>query len=592
MIGNNACGSRALGYGRTADNVVALDGADGRRAAGGRRGARGSTPSSTRTSATIRPRFGRFSRQVSGYSLEHLLPEHGRSLDRFLVGSEGTLAVVTAATVRLVEDAPVPGARGARLPVDGRGGGRRTRRCWRTDPSPARAWTSGSPRWCRRHPELPRGERLAARRGDRRRRAAEATARAPDACRRGQRGGRPPGRHRRRRAARAVADPRGRRRARLAGHRPAGAGRLGGRRGAARPARRLPARLRRRCSCSTGFTGVPYGHFGDGCVHVRIDFDLVSGPGRAGYRAFVEEAARLAASYGGSLSGEHGDGRARSELLPLMYDERGARPDGRRSSGCFDPANLLNPGVLVDPAPLDADLRLAGVPADRPRTVPAAARTTAATWSSAVHRCTGVGKCLADNTGAGGVMCPSYQATREEKDSTRGRARVLQDAVTGRLAGGLGLPGARGGARPVPGLQGLRPRLPDRRRHGDLQGRVAAPEVRRQAAAAHPLQPRAGCPQLVAKVPPRLANAGLRLAPALARCSPASTAAGRCRGSPRGRSARVRSPPVGRRRRGALGRHVHQPVRARRSPTPPSRCSRPPAQRVQVRGATATSAAG
>ena len=127
MIGNNACGSRALGYGRTADNVVSLDAltADGRPVESRPRNR--STPSSTPTSATIRPRFGRFSRQVSGYSLEHLLPENGRSLDRFLVGSEGTLAVVTEATVRLVEDAPVPGAGGARLPVDGRGGGRRTR---------------------------------------------------------------------------------------------------------------------------------------------------------------------------------------------------------------------------------------------------------------------------------------------------------------------------------------------------------------------------------------------------------------------------------------------------------------------------------
>ena len=70
-----------------------------------------------------------------------------------------------------------------------------------------------------------------------------------------------------------------------------------------------------------GFHGAPYGHFGDGCVHIRIDFALSTAPGRVAYRAFVEDAARLAASYGGSLSGEHGDGRARSELLPLMYDE-------------------------------------------------------------------------------------------------------------------------------------------------------------------------------------------------------------------------------------------------------------------------------
>ncbi|HYQ33678.1 MAG TPA: FAD-binding oxidoreductase, partial [Lapillicoccus sp.] len=109
MIGNNACGSRALGYGRTSDNVVALDvlTADGTRLDGTR------TSLHDRLDAlvadhlgTIRTGFGRFTRQVSGYSLEHLLPEKGRNLDRFLVGSEGTLGVVAGATVRLVEDAP------------------------------------------------------------------------------------------------------------------------------------------------------------------------------------------------------------------------------------------------------------------------------------------------------------------------------------------------------------------------------------------------------------------------------------------------------------------------------------------------------
>src|SRR3712207_2742475 len=103
MVGNNACGSRALGYGRTSDNVVALDALT---AAGDpvRRHAAALAGLVDRDLAAVRTRFGRFTRQVSGYALEHLLPEHGRSLDRFLVGSEGTLAVVTRATVRLVED--------------------------------------------------------------------------------------------------------------------------------------------------------------------------------------------------------------------------------------------------------------------------------------------------------------------------------------------------------------------------------------------------------------------------------------------------------------------------------------------------------
>jgi Fe-S oxidoreductase len=178
----------------------------------------------------------------------------------------------------------------------------------------------------------------------------------------------------------------------------------------------------------SGLDGVPYGHFGDGCVHVRIDFPLREEGGRRGFREFVEAAADLTASHGGSLSGEHGDGRARSELLPRMYSpEVLALFAGVKH--LFDPDDLLNPGVLVDPAPVDADLRLAA----RLREPRHALRLVHDHGSvvEAVHRCTGVGKCVADNTGNGGVMCPSYTATRNEKDSTRGRARVLQEMVNG-----------------------------------------------------------------------------------------------------------------------------------------------------------------
>ena len=172
---------------------------------------------------------------------------------------------------------------------------------------------------------------------------------------------------------------------------------------------------------SYGLHGLPYGHFGDGCVHVRIDFPLTSDGGAARYRSFVEDAARLVAGYGGSMSGEHGDGRARSALLPAMYSPAAISLFGEVKAA-FDPDNLLNPGVLVDPRPVDADLRVAalvGRPADR--------------FSAEVHKCSGVGKCLADSTGSLGVMCPSYQATRDEKDSTRGRARVLQEMINGDL---------------------------------------------------------------------------------------------------------------------------------------------------------------
>jgi Fe-S oxidoreductase len=182
-----------------------------------------------------------------------------------------------------------------------------------------------------------------------------------------------------------------------------------------------------------GYGGVPYGHFGDGCVHVRIDFQVDSDGGRRRFRRFLEDAADLVASQGGSLSGEHGDGRARSELLPRMYSGEAVELFGR-VKGVFDPGNLLNPGVLVEPRPVDADLRGAA-PMAEPRTRLRLVHDDGS-FLAAAHRCTGVGRCVADNTGAGGVMCPSYQATREEKDSTRGRARALQEMLDGRLVDG------------------------------------------------------------------------------------------------------------------------------------------------------------
>ncbi len=181
-----------------------------------------------------------------------------------------------------------------------------------------------------------------------------------------------------------------------------------------------------------GLDGLMYGHFGDGCMHVRIDFPLRDRP--AVLRAFTQDAARLAASYGGSASGEHGDGRARGELLPLMYS---AEAIGlmRAAKQLFDPTRVLNPGVIVDPAPLDADLR---VPLARPlrRNLGFAYPHDGGDFSTAVHRCVGVGKCRADTTATGGVMCPSYLATKDEKDSTRGRARVLQELANGTLVSG------------------------------------------------------------------------------------------------------------------------------------------------------------
>ena len=240
-----------------------------------------------------------------------------------------------------------------------------------------------------------------------------------------------------------------------------------------------------------GVDGLLYGHFGDGCVHVRIDFPLRDRP--AVLRSFMEDAAKLAASYGGSLSGEHGDGRARGELLAAMYSPAAIGLFGAVKQ-LFDPANLLNPGIIVDPAPLDADLR---VPLALPirRGLGFAYPHDGGDFTAAVHRCTGVGKCRADNTASGGVMCPSYLATRDEKDSTRGRARVLQELANGSLvSAGWQAPAVAEVARPVPVLQGLLLRLPGRRGHGHLQGRGALPALSPTAAARVALLPRLAAP--------------------------------------------------------------------------------------------------
>ncbi|MEI2820586.1 MAG: FAD-binding and (Fe-S)-binding domain-containing protein [Marmoricola sp.] len=414
MIGNNACGSRALGYGRTSDNLVDLTAllADGRDVA-----------AVTNTNWVIwsMPTSGSSARSLAGSNARSLAtrwstccPSRGRSLARFLVGSEGTLAIVTSATVNLVEE---PGAKALVVigypdmataadavplvlehgPVACEGLDRRM-----SDVVAAR-WPL---------PELPAGGGwlLVELTGDS---AGEAEAKALA-------------------LAKVVNAPHrvvtdAAEQAALWRIREAGAGLAAvsldkpahaGWEDAAVPPERLGDYLRdfERLLSEFGLRTVPYGHFGDGCVHARIDFDLST---QGQYRHFVEEAAVLAANYGGSMSGEHGDGRARSELLGRMYSPQ-AMALMAAVKHIFDPDNLLNPGVLVDPAPLDASLRASRV------TLPVMAELGAE-----VHRCTGVGACLA---GPGsGVMCPSYSATREEKDSTRGRARVLQEVVTGAL---------------------------------------------------------------------------------------------------------------------------------------------------------------
>ncbi|MFI6662980.1 FAD-binding and (Fe-S)-binding domain-containing protein [Streptomyces sp. NPDC050523] len=174
-----------------------------------------------------------------------------------------------------------------------------------------------------------------------------------------------------------------------------------------------------------------YGHFGQGCVHTRIPFDLYTADGVAAYRRFMERAADLVAEFGGSFSGEHGDGQSRGELLPRMFGDELVEAFGRLKA-VFDPLDRMNPGKVVAPYGLDENLRLgAGWAPYAPRDLHFQFPDDGGSFAQAANRCVGVGKCRQLTTDGGSVMCPSYQVTREEEDSTRGRARLLFEMLDG-----------------------------------------------------------------------------------------------------------------------------------------------------------------
>ena len=558
MVANNACGPHATAWGRTSDNIVALDCVDGR---GRRFTATTSHDSALRdvpglaslidsNLAPIRTQLGRFKRQVSGYSLEHLTPEGGRNLAAMLTGTEGTLVLILSVTVRLVPlpDAPVLAALGyrsmieaaddvpallAHSPLAVEGMDRRLVDVVRAHKGPGAV------------PALPEGEGwLLVEVGAPGEDVTASLERARALC-----------------AASAAVDtvvyPPGAQASALWRIRADGAG-LGGRtppdgagggdqqawpgfEDAAVPPENLGAYLRDFTALMEEFDidGLLYGHFGDGCVHVRLAMPLETPEGVAHSRAFLQSAARICAAHGGSVSGEHGDGRARGELLRFMYSPE-MLDLFARVKHVFDPGNLLNPGVLAAPmdeaeaasrararalaaralaaqdgggagssgnfgagfvlgadaagpapgrgaADMPTSLRADGSAGSARASDDAAAagssrpsdvsgplavaggqlelqpgvdpldlnlRRVAAhpmpadggfafthdggDFTAAVHRCTGVGKCRAGVPGT--FMCPSYLATRDEKDVTRGRARILQEAANSQLVKAIDSP--------------------------------------------------------------------------------------------------------------------------------------------------------
>ncbi|MEV8453817.1 FAD-binding and (Fe-S)-binding domain-containing protein [Streptomyces sp. NPDC052095] len=436
MIGNNSCGAHSVAWGTTADQVRELTVA---RYGGGDvlRLARGAVPAPLdaltalvrENLALLRTGYPDLPRRISGYALDALLPERGTDPARAFCGSEGTLGVVTEATVRLVE---APAARA--LAVLGY-----------PDESAA---AEAAPGLLPHHPltvegmaadlvrepaGLPRGaawlfvETGGATPAEARARA-ERVVRAADAL-----------------DAAVVTDPAGQRalwriREHAAGtatRMPDGTEAWPGWEDCAVPPARLGPYLRdfRALLAAHGLRGTPYGHFGEGCVHVRIDFDLLDPAGVARYRRFSEELADLVVAHGGSLSGEHGDGLARAELLPRMYgDELVAL--FARFKDVWDPDGGMNPGVLARPARLDEHLRFDVLP-KRPVNVAFGYPHDGGDFSAAVRRCVGVAACrTAVPTAGPGVMCPSFRVTGEEAHSTRGRARLLHEMLAGEVITG------------------------------------------------------------------------------------------------------------------------------------------------------------
>ncbi|MGA5710378.1 FAD-binding and (Fe-S)-binding domain-containing protein [Streptomyces cellulosae] len=430
MIGNNSCGSHSVAWGTTADNVRTLSviTARGERLrpgpgwAGAPVGLRELVDGEL---ARLRTGFPDLPRRISGYAVDALLPENRADVARSLCGSEGTLAVLTEAELTLVR-APRARALAVLAYADESGAaqaaagllpyGPLTVEGMAADLVPSAA-------------DLPRGGAwlFVEAGGDTEaeaRAAAEAIVRAADVV-----------------DALVVTDPARQRtlwRIRedasgTATRMPDGSEAWPGWEDCAVPPARLGDYLRdfRALLAEHGLRGTPYGHFGDGCIHVRIDFDLLTGPGVARFRRFSEELADLVVAHGGSLSGEHGDGQARAELLPRMYGEETVALF-ERVKGVWDPDGLLNPGMLVRPAPLDADLRFTALPRE-PVDVAFGYPADAGDFSAAVRRCVGVAKCRTTSVSGSAVMCPSFRATGEEEHSTRGRARLLHEMLVGEV---------------------------------------------------------------------------------------------------------------------------------------------------------------
>ncbi len=453
MIGNNSCGTHALFAGKTVDNVESLrvvsyggetldvgsydDAAYAEVVAAGGRLASilgGLREIGRRNEALVAERFPAIDRRVSGYNLDQVLPGKPLDVAKLLVGTESTCVLVTEATLRLVVSPPerrlvVLGYPDIYLAADAVPSllahpllGLEGFDVTLTDQMRAHGLHTGSLE------ALPagRGWLLAELGGDS---AADADARTdafiaalPSAVSH----------------VRADTFPDQQRfwAIRESGLgataiRTDGAHNSEGWEDAAVAPEKLGKYLRGISALwdEYGYSGAWYGHFGQGCVHTRNNFDLHTPEGLRDFRSFIERAADLVVSLGGSISGEHGDGQARGELLERMYGPE-LVDAFRQVKALFDPRGRMNPGKLVDPYPFDTNLRLGSSYLQNKQLLPTffSFGNDAGSLQHAAERCVGVGRCRRDDTA---TMCPSYRVTRDEVHSTRGRAKLLVEMFQG-----------------------------------------------------------------------------------------------------------------------------------------------------------------
>jgi FAD/FMN-containing dehydrogenase/Fe-S oxidoreductase len=456
MIGNNSCGVHSVMAGKTEENIEELevltyDGHHMRVAAtndseyeqilrqGGRRARlyQGLRSLSDRYASLIRNRYPNIPRRVSGYNLNELLPENGFHIARALVGTESTCVFVVEATVRLVHNPPARSLLVLGYP-DIYTAGDHVPEVMESEPIGCEALDDiliqnmsikGVELQNMRLLPDGRGWLLVEFGAETKADSDRAALRLMDVLKK-------------RKDAPSMKLFDDIQQEQLVWEiREAGLGATAwvpgqhvtweGWEDSAVPPEKVGAYLRdlKKLYDKHGYAGALYGHFGQGCIHTRITFDLVTAEGIRNYRAFMEEATDLVVRYHGSISGEHGDGQSKAEFLYKMYGDElvGAF---REFKSLWDPDGKMNPGKVVDPYRIDENLRLGTDyrPAE-PQTHFHFAQD-AGSFSQATLRCVGVGECRRQNKG---TMCPSYRATMEEMHSTRGRAHLLFEMMQGEV---------------------------------------------------------------------------------------------------------------------------------------------------------------